>query len=316
MAEETSICVPRRLSDWTPCSSDVSRQPIDYDPASLLDLYFEQLCLDYQCTRDKLSGPFFRSTHGKNGKRFINGNIGKNTLGQVGVEVAEELLLPFPETFSGHCWRRSAGTNASNNGVNVTTLMSVMGWACPKTAMEYVKHSRVTSLTMSMYLANVQRHNVSLPFPSTVSERKRKTIFPVLKNVHKKTCAPSNELSLNPDSNQLKNESLVEAFVGGVEKDNSYSASQDLFENSFDGNDRDVSGSNSFGGVVVAACNDSGKLKETEKIVQNQSNVSSESFVSSDSLQFSAIDSRLGSFLSNFQNHGTVNISFNFNEKK
>ena len=41
----------------------------------------------------------------------------------------------------------------------------------------------------------------------------------------------------------------------------------------------------------------------------------SENFVSSDTLHLSSVDSRLGGFLSNFQNNGTVNIHFHFNEK-
>jgi len=251
MSEESSICVPRRLPDWSPCSNDVTRQPIDYDPASLLDLYFEQLCLDYQCTREQLSGHFFKSTHGVNGKRFINGNIGKNTLGQVGVEVAKELLLPFPETFTGHCWRRSAGTNASNNGVNVTTLMSMMGWACPKTAMEYVKHSRFTSLTMSMYLANVQRQNVVFPFPSTVSERSRKTVF-----VSKNDTIKDQTLALRESSTlDVRDQDLVVESVNGVAVDESNS---------------NLNSVDNFGmESSVVAKDGSGKVNGSENIVES-----------------------------------------------
>ncbi len=132
------------------------------------------------------TGPFFRATHGPKMKCFLNSVIGKNYLGQVGIEMAKELLLPHPETYTGHCWRRSAGTKASDNEVNVTTLMSSMGWACPKTAMEYVNHSRVTSLTMSMYFSNVQRRNIRNPFETSVEERNRRTIFPSEKKEHRK----------------------------------------------------------------------------------------------------------------------------------
>ena len=279
MAEESCICVPRRLPDWSPCSSDVARRAIDYDPASLLDLYIEQLCIDYNCKREELKGPLFKSTHGVNGKRFINGCIGKNTLCQVGVEIAQELLLPFPETFTGHCWRRSAGTNASNNGVNVTTLMSMMGWACPKTAMEYVKHSRLTSLTMSMYLANVQRQNCSVPFPSTVSERSRKTVF-------------------STDKTGLKKHQL---WGGGEVKNDS--ASHGLIECTpfVEKNEKSVCSS---------------ECDVEKNVVNVQPVAASENCVSNNSLHLSSIDSRLGGFLPNFQNHGTVNIHFHLNDKK
>ena len=289
MVEDSSICVPRRLADWSPCSNDVARRAIDYDPASLLDLYYEQLCLDYQCTKDELCGPFFKSTHGVNGKRFIQGCIGKNTLGQVGVEIAQELLLSFPETYTGHCWRRSAGTNASNNGVNVTTLMSMMGWACPKTAMEYVKHSRITSLTMSMYLANVQRQNIALPFPSTASERVRKTVFSTKKLDDLKFV--SSELDFEKDASNL-----VELGGGKGEK---YSASQDMFEN-----DNVVCDKTHVKQIECA--------KNPVSVGENESLPS----VMSENLNLSTIDSRLGVFLPNFQNQGTVNFHFHFNEKK
>ena len=175
--EETTICVPRRQQDWIPCSDDSGRKPVDYDPASVIDSYFEAVMQDLDCKREDLTGGFFKGTHGKSGKRFIKANVGKNMLAQVGVEIASELCLRAPETYTGHCWRRSAGTNASNSGVNVTTLMSMMGWSCPKTAMQYVKRSRITSLQMSMYLANVQRRNCSDIFPTGNRRVSRKTQF-------------------------------------------------------------------------------------------------------------------------------------------
>ncbi len=111
-------------------------------------------------------GDFFRATHGMKGQKFTNCSLGKNTTGKVRVQVATELCLPRPEIYTGHCWRRSCGTSASDSGVNVTTLMAMMGWSNPKTAMVYVKKSRMTSLSLSlMYLTNVQRNNVANPFP-------------------------------------------------------------------------------------------------------------------------------------------------------
>jgi len=85
--------------------------------------------------------------------------MGKNLLEKIGHEFAEELMLLQPHTFTGHCWRRSCGTNASDAGVNVTTLMAHCGWNTPKTAIGYVKKSRMTSYNMSMFLSNVQRQD-------------------------------------------------------------------------------------------------------------------------------------------------------------
>ena len=157
---ETSVfCVPRRQSDWAPVASSDARSPVDFDPASVVDRYLHLLESDLQTTQDLLKGSFFKSTHGKHGKKFRNVPMGKNILAKVGSEFAEELLLPNPKCYTGHCWRRSCGTNTSDAGVNVTTLMAQLGWSTPKTAIGYVRKSRITSYQMSMFLSSCQRQN-------------------------------------------------------------------------------------------------------------------------------------------------------------
>lgn len=158
----SSFCVPRRQEDWKPPVSGRDRNPVDYDPASVIDHYLGLLELDLHCTRDQLSGAFFKSAHGENGRFFRNVPMGKNLIEKVGCQFAEELLLPNPATYTSHCWRRSCGTNASDSGVNVTTLMAHLGWSTPKTAIGYVQKSRQTSYNVSMFLSNVQRENKDL----------------------------------------------------------------------------------------------------------------------------------------------------------
>jgi hypothetical protein len=158
-SETTSILVPRRQVDWVPVVNDSFRSATDIDPASFIDHYLELLQADYGVPLAGLTGSFFRGTQGKNGFRFIRTPLGKNKIAEVGVLFATELGLQSPECYTGHCWRRSCGTSASDAGVNVTTLMSLMGWATPKTAMEYVNKSKEKCIKMSMYLTNVQRQN-------------------------------------------------------------------------------------------------------------------------------------------------------------
>ncbi|EFX60572.1 hypothetical protein DAPPUDRAFT_123683, partial [Daphnia pulex] len=337
LSEESTICVPRRQVDWPSCSSDSSRRAIDFDPASLLDLYFEQLQIDFGCSREELSGCFFKGCHGKNGKHFNRSNLGKNSICRVGIEVAEELLLPHPETFTGHCWRRSAGTNASNAGVNVTTLMSMMGWSCPKTAMEYVKHSRITSLKMSMYLSNVQRQNVAVPFPSTALERRQKNIFPE-QSVSKASSRSKvlHEISplLSNGSNDLDE---FEASVGtqdlllDLEK-NTFEGSQDLIKHLDEDGGESGSGCGEEKIVSVVGTNvipaskvelpssvpdgplaTSGSASHSLSPTVDSSNSASTSHSLVPSVSsFEAVDSRLASFLQNFQNHGSMQIHFHF----
>jgi hypothetical protein len=94
VTETTTICVPRRQSDWVPVVSDSFRSPVDYDPASIIDEYLEVLESDYQKSHEELTGPFFRSTHGVEGRKFVHLPLGINMLAKVGVEFATQLLLP------------------------------------------------------------------------------------------------------------------------------------------------------------------------------------------------------------------------------
>ena len=280
ISESSTICVPRRQSDWSSVTKDVARRPVDYDPASVLDLYFTRLMFDFQCQREDLKGSIFKGSQGVNGKRFTSVNVGKNTLGGVGVEVARELCLPHPESYTGHCWRRSAGTNASNAGVNVTTLMSMMGWLCPKTAMEYVKHSRLTSLQMSMYLANVQRQNVREPFPSILPNR-RGNLFEK-KKVEKVEKVCLNE-KLSVDAVEVRDDAVVD---GGGD-----AAVDDWVDAAVRGGEE---------GVDV-----------DRSALENVPSGSGGPIVN-----LSAIDPRLATFFHNMNNSGNVNIHIHFAESK
>ena len=317
LSEESTICVPRRQDDWASCSADASRRPIDFDPASLLDLYFEQVVLDFGCTREELSGFLFKGSHGKDGKRFTQVNMGKNAICRVGIEIAEELLLPHPESFTGHCWRRSAGTNASNAGVNVTTLMSMMGWSCPKTAMEYVKRSRVTSLQMSMYLTNVQRHNVAVPFPSNSVERRRKTLAPERPVPKVSMRSGGSTIPLLIDDSGSKELEEFEAFFGTQDLLQEFAGSQELFRH-LDDEGGDVGRG---GGEEKVPVGDTNVIPESAMLpssISSSSSVSSSNTTSSAVVPISvsdSVESRLSSILHNLHNHGNLEIHFHFADK-
>jgi len=154
------------------------------------------------------------------GQKFTRLSLGKNTIGRVGVQVATELCLARPEIYTGHCWRRSCGTSASDSGVNVTTLMAMMGWSNPKTAMVYVKKSRLTSLSLSLYLANVQRQNCSNPFPKQPVEKRQaikeshvsSSVVAKCSNTLVSSC--NREVSSESASSHCKLEDLESDFVG------------------------------------------------------------------------------------------------------
>ena len=157
----TQICVPKCSKEMVNCTDSVDRVPIGVCPASVIDQYLSVLSSDLNCSIEQLEGDFFKSTHGKIANKFVRVPLGKNKLAQVGIEFAQELMLPNPSAYTGHCWRRSCSTNSSDAGVNVTSLMAHMGWADPKTAIRYVQKSKQSAFQMAMYLINAQRSNMN-----------------------------------------------------------------------------------------------------------------------------------------------------------
>ena len=309
--EATCICIPRRQPDWIPVSSDSSRVGLDFDPASLIDLYLAEVQHDLQCSRDELSGDFFRATHGCKGQKFTNLCLGKNTIGRVGVQVATELCLPRPEIYTGHCWRRSCGTSASDSGVNVTTLMAMMGWSNPKTAMVYVKKSRMTSLSLSMYLTNVQRSNVSNPFPRSPLEKSA-----AVKQSQVSKSLPSRVVGGSTSRKPVENS----RFDLKVEDPDITIGTQELIREI---EDEEMNGeiegkvgeskvqvslpSGSSGVTLVDSGSsgiDTGKEWEGKAVARKES-----------SFQIPAVDPRMAGILQNMQNSGNVTINFNFDKR-
>jgi len=309
--EQTSICIPRRQPDWIPVKSDSSRVGLDFDPASLIDLYLAEIQSDLGCSRDELKGDFFRATHGLKGQKFTKLSLGKNTIGKVGIQVATELCLARPETFTGHCWRRSCGTSASDSGVNVTTLMAMMGWSNPKTAMVYVKKSRMTSLSLSLYLTNVQRQNCSDPFPSSPLEKRQAvkeskgSLSLAAKCSNTLVSSSKREVSSEPSKLEVKDEVVVVPNEDGIEEANQEEVEEINFSDDCQESSEDVksdvgvgSGVSGGGGGGVGSGVSGGGGGDLS--LNDLSN----------------IDPRLLGILQNMQNSGSVTINFNFDGMK
>jgi hypothetical protein len=324
--ETTTICVPRRTNDWLPVVSDSFRCPVDLDPASIIDEYLALIQSDFNQSLEELEGPFFRSTHGKNGVIFSKLPLGVNTLSKIPVEFATQLLLPNALSYTGHCWRRSCGTNASDAGVNVTTLMAQMGWTTPKTALGYVAKSKITSFKMSMFLSNIQRRNKYLDSSGLKSTPKgvqlskldecprltKKKLDPVKVDVGRvgvqtnlgfhligESCS-DNDVRLI--ASQLEDHELIVSAAEAVSSEskvcseNQTSSSPSLIKN-------DCSSIESASSIVSNAG------------VSGEISASSVSSSESSSNPLSGIDSRVSAILQNFQNHGSVQIHLHFHGK-
>ena len=57
-------------------------------------------------------------------------------LGSIGKEVAKELGLEHPDTYTGHCFRRSSATEAANKGATSVDLKRHFGWVGEQTALK------------------------------------------------------------------------------------------------------------------------------------------------------------------------------------
>ncbi len=321
----STCCVPRRQADWTPTVSSSDRNPVDYDPASVIDLYLQYLELDLKKTRDQLSGPFFKSAHGKAARLFRQVPMGKNLIEKVGKEFAEELFLPNPATYTSHCWRRSAGTNASNAGVNVTMLMAHMGWNTPKTAIGYVQKSKLTSFNMSMLLSNVQRQNKDLD-----------SVFDMLKKLTDRDSEEVVEEAKLPKKTKksvpkLKPKIIPDVDVGAVNQFASALTSSRVADNSTRSPEANEVFSRNVS--IVRSINETpDQLPDLDQIVQpviaevagavgggggnpaGLGGLGGLNFTSGSDLP-AEFDHRISSILSNLSNHGQLHVHFHFGSK-
>ena len=95
--------------------------------------------------------------------RFSKNEIlGRTAYGRIGKEIAQTLNLSNPARYTGHCFRRSAATEAANNGATTTDLKTGMGWENDKTALQYIERTKNQKRRMSTLLTGI---NVSDPAP-------------------------------------------------------------------------------------------------------------------------------------------------------
>ncbi|XP_045476285.1 uncharacterized protein LOC123681945 [Harmonia axyridis] len=67
--------------------------------------------------------------------------VGKNTFEKITSKITSFLELPNPETFTGHCLRRTSATALVNAGANMTTLKRHGGWRSSTVAEGYLADS-------------------------------------------------------------------------------------------------------------------------------------------------------------------------------
>ncbi|XP_061723705.1 uncharacterized protein LOC133529938 [Cydia pomonella] len=93
-----------------------------------------------------------------NGKCFAQ-NIGLNTFGQLGKNVASYLGLLNPELYTGHCFRRTSATLLVDAGGDVTSLKRHGGWKSTTVAESYIDNSIASKKKNVKYINEFHRRN-------------------------------------------------------------------------------------------------------------------------------------------------------------
>ncbi len=167
----------------------------------------------------------------------------------------------------------------------------------------------MTSLSLSLYLTNVQRQNCSNPFPNSPLEKrqsvgKNKVSSAVVAKCSNTLVSSCNrEVSSEPESSCLKVEKTEDKFGSEFQSDQFDLSSESVEEIDFD-----------------AGASESKEEDESEK---NQDSKKADMTVgigndggADMSNQLGSIDSRLAGILQNLHNLGNITINFHFDSHK
>ena len=112
--------------------------------------------------------------------------MGQWKLANIGKELAAELNLSKPKTYTGHCFRRSTSTNAAERGATGMDLQLMAGWKNPKTALEYIDGTKERKRRMAKFVTGVR--------PSAAQDSQQAN--PVSQRAKEANPAPTEELTV------------------------------------------------------------------------------------------------------------------------
>lgn len=79
--------------------------------------------------------------------------IGKNKFADIGRQIAKYLNLPNPQSYTGHCYRRSSATLYIDGGGDITGLKRHGGWKSTQVAEGYIDQSMRNKTTTADTIA-------------------------------------------------------------------------------------------------------------------------------------------------------------------
>lgn len=119
------------------------------------------------------TGRFFRIlVNGKPSAKVI----GKNSLSKIPYDVAVALSLPNPESYTGHCLRRTAATLLAESGVSKITLKLAGRWKSDTVCDGYIDDSKNSKINIANALATNNIVNTSSSSTTTISPKISKVI--------------------------------------------------------------------------------------------------------------------------------------------
>lgn len=100
------------------------------------------------------------------GQKCTKQPVGINTIRAIPKEIAQYLKLRNPESYTGHCFRRSSASLLADAGADITLLKRHGGWASDKVAEGYV----VSSLSNKRKIAEKIFGSKKIPRRDEVSD--------------------------------------------------------------------------------------------------------------------------------------------------
>lgn len=85
--------------------------------------------------------------------------IGKNKFADIGRQIAKYLNLPNPQSYTGHCYRRSSATLYIDGGGDITGLKRHGGWRSTQVAEGYIDQSMRNKTTTADTIAKLINSN-------------------------------------------------------------------------------------------------------------------------------------------------------------
>lgn len=137
--------------------------------------------------------PLFRNSH-RNGKIMLT-PMGAHITGAVGKQVAQVLNKDSPEIFTGHCFRRSAATQAAKAGATTPALKTHFGWCQETTPQRYIEGTNETVQKMARFITSTTSEESSSG--STFQVNRKEEIVDGKGNTYTVHCGSNCNVTLN-----------------------------------------------------------------------------------------------------------------------